>query len=143
MSNERKQTVTLAVQTSAQADLLMGRQVQRLDAEQKKAAKAFTDEFVYFCVNRGEVRRFLPTPDQFPLFFQLIDAAKEYYLLLRRSVRNNIKDIPFHYFGRDWLIRVEFVRVCRTDERYLTIRNPDKRILATVPILVVESWDSI
>lgn len=108
----------------------------------KSLNEDFMEEFTYFCINRIEVRRFMPTPDQFPLFFQLVDAAKKHYVSLPRGQRDSLKYLPFHYFGRAWVLRVVFVRACQPGERYLTIRTGDSKIiLVTVPVQVVEAWN--
>jgi hypothetical protein len=103
----------------------------------------FISELTYFAVNRDQIRRFMPTPDRFPLFCELVDAAKKYYAALPRRQRNTLKYIPFSYFGRDWLLHVRFVHAVRPDEFYIDLCSGDsKTVLVTVPVLIVESWDT-
>jgi hypothetical protein len=103
----------------------------------------FVEEFQYFCINRGEIRRFMPTPDRFPLFCALVDEAKKYYISLPRLQRRTLKYIPFSYFGREWLLHVRFVYAVRPDELYIDLCSADsKTVLVTVPVLIVESWDT-
>jgi hypothetical protein len=103
----------------------------------------FTEEFTYFVICRGDIRRFMPTPDRFPLFCELVEAAKKHYVSLSRKQRNTLRYIPFFYFGREWLLRVRFVYAVRPGEFYIDFCNaPSKIVLATVPVLVVEQWDS-
>jgi len=103
--------------------------------------KEFIEELTYFAVHRSEVRRFMPTADFFPLFFELIDAAKTFYAGLPRQQRTALKHIPFRYFGRNWFLRAQFVRVGRPNEVHLSIcQVKPKTPLVTVPVLIAESW---
>src|SRR5471030_662956 len=103
----------------------------------------FIEELTCFAVNRSEVHRFMPTPDFFPLFFELIDAAKTYYAALPRQQRYALKHIPFRHFGRDWFLRSQFVRAGRPNEVHLSIcQVKPKTALVTVSVLIVESWES-
>lgn len=105
--------------------------------------REFAKEFTYFAVHRSEVRRFLPTADFYPRFFELICAAKKFYAGLPRQLRNAPQPIPFRYFGRDWLLRANFVRVARPGEVHLSICSVKPRAaLATVPVLIAETWES-
>jgi hypothetical protein len=48
----------------------------------------------------------MPTPDQFPLFCELVDAAKKIYASTPQSVRSATKYISFEHHGRIWSIRM-------------------------------------
>jgi len=109
----------------------------------KSINDAFGEEFTYFAMNRDALRRFMPTPDRFPLFCELVEAAKKHYVSLPRHQRNALKYVPFHYFGRGWLVRARYVCAVHAKEIYLDLCGaPSKTVLVTVPVLVVESWDS-
>lgn len=109
----------------------------------KSVNEKFVEELTYFAINRDAIRRFMPTPDRFPLFCELVDAAKKHYVSLPHKQRNTLRYIPFRHFGRDWLLHVRFVYAVRPEEIYIDLcAAPSRTVLVTVPVLLVTSWDS-
>lgn len=103
----------------------------------------FVDEFCFILNHRRQMLRHLPTPDQFPLFCELIEMAKKYFASLPRIVRNNSKNISFSYFGREWAIRPEYVLYADANQHFFHIRTKDPcAIVATVSVVIAETWET-
>lgn len=110
-----------------------------------QAAEAgFDAEFGQFMRARRELRRFVPTPDSFPKFCELIDAAKAFYAGLPAVVRSNLKYIPFEYFGRQWFIRMNPEVLAASSRVYINLCSGDtKSVMATVVVTLSESLQEI
>jgi hypothetical protein len=76
----------------------------------------------------------MPTPDFFPLMCELIDETKKYYVRLPRIQRNNLRHIPFFYFGREWVIRINFGAVPLTNGVYIDLCDAKKAAMVTVAV---------
>ncbi|MCY0915458.1 hypothetical protein [Massilia antarctica] len=117
--------------------------LDRIDVRATTRNADFLSEFCFILNHRRQMPRHLPTPDQFPLFCELIEVAKKYFASLPRIVRNNSKNISFSYFGREWAIRPEFVLYAKTTQHFFHIatKDPCSRV-ATVSVVITETWET-
>jgi hypothetical protein len=110
-------------------------------AQDVRRARQFDDEFFYFVRGRSALRRFMPTPDLFPLLCELVDEAKKFYVRLPRIQRNNLRYIPFFYFGREWVIRINVSVIPLTNDVYIDLCDgKSKAALVTVAVSFVNDF---
>lgn len=100
-------------------------------------AAEFHYEFLRFLRDRAFLRRAMPTPDCFPLFCALVEAAKKYYAGLPEMQRFSSAYIPFDYFDRHWAIRRNMSASPRPGEAYIDLCDAgSKSVMVTVAVAV-------
>lgn len=95
--------------------------------------RAFEEEYLRFLLDRSALRRFVPTPDSFPLICQLMHEAKRHYRSLPRARRFALRYITFSCFGREWAMRANFSVLPRDKAVYLDLCAAERRsVLVTL-----------
>lgn len=93
----------------------------------------FEQEFRRVLLDRRALRRYMPTPDCFPLFCEMVEQAKAFYVRLPREQRNSLRHVTFSYFGRNWSIRINFGAMRLENAVYIDIcMGKSKSPLVTV-----------
>lgn len=103
--------------------------------DQVTSRPPFVEEFIDVLRCRDAFRRYMPTPDKFPLFCELVDAAKAFYVGVPRHVRNNSKYIHFVYFDREWVMRSNTNLLPPPGQAYIDICDAESKTrLVTVAV---------
>jgi hypothetical protein len=97
--------------------------------------QAFDQEYFEFLRCRGSLRRYMPTPDQFPLFCELVTVSKKLYVSTPRGIRIATRHISFEHFDRNWSIRMNRDMAPRAGEVYIDLCCAEsKKVLVTVAV---------